>query len=244
MPDEEVAPEGPGVLRDELDQVFFDFYRVGVPGQAEAFAQAGYVGVDDDPGFDAVGVAEDDVGRFASDPGEMGEGSEFAGDFALVVVDEGLRGGADIFRFVAEEAGGADDFFEVFLPRGGHAFGVGEFLEKGGGHQVDAHVGALRGEDGGDEELECALVVEFTMGVGVGGAEDFQDARGAGFGRDGRDPHTGGQAARAPWIGGRPPRRDGPAGGLLFVHGGPRAVRRSFAFGANSESGNFSVSSL
>ena len=129
-----MAPEGPGVLRDLFDEVFLDFDRVGVFGQPEAFAQARDVGVDDDAGFDAVGVAEDDIGGFASDPGEMGEGFEFAGDFAFVVVDEGLGGGADIFRFVAEEAGGMDEVFEVFLARGGHAFGVREFLEEGGGH--------------------------------------------------------------------------------------------------------------
>ena len=172
VPDEEVAPEGPGVLGDLFDEVFFDFDRVFLLGQTEALAQAGDVGVDDDAGFDAVGVAEDDIGGFASDPGQMGEGFEFAGDFAFVVVDEGLGGGADIFRFVAEEAGGADEVFEVFLARGSHAFGVREFLEEGGGHHVDAHVGALRGEDGGDEELERAVVVEFAVGVGVGGAED------------------------------------------------------------------------
>ena len=185
MPDEEVAPEGPGVLGDLFDEVLFDFDRIFLLGQTEALAQAGDVGVDDDAGFDAVGVAEDDVGGFASDPGEMGEGFEFAGDFAFVVVDECLGGGTDIFRFVAEEAGGTDEVFEVFLARGGHAFGVRVFLEEGGGHQVDAHVGALRGEDGGDEELEGAVVVEFAVGVGVGGAEDAKKLAGASVASDG-----------------------------------------------------------
>ena len=185
VPDEEVAPEGPGVLGDELDEVFFDFDRVFLLGQTEALAQAGDVGVDHDAGLDAVGVAEDDVGGFASDPGEMGEGFEFAGDFASVVVDEGLGGGADIFRFVAEEAGGTDEVFEVFLARGGHAFGVRVFLEEGGSHQVDAHVGALRGEDGGDEELEGAVVVEFAMGIGVSGAEDAKKLAGVSVASDG-----------------------------------------------------------
>ena len=185
MPDEEVAPEGPGVLGDLFDEVFFDFDRVFLLGQTEALAQAGDVGVDDDAGFDAVSVAEDDVGGFASDPGEMGEGFEFAGDFAFVVVDEGLGGGADIFRFVAEEAGGTDEVFEVFLARGGHAFGVRVFLEEGGGHQVDAHVGALRGEDSGDEKLKGPVVVEFAVGVGVGGAEDAKKLAGASVASDG-----------------------------------------------------------
>ena len=172
-------------MGDLFEEIFFDFDRISVLGQSEAFAQAGDVGVDHNAGFDAVGVAEDDVGGFASDPGEMGEGFEFAGDFASVVVDEGLGGGADIFRFVAEEAGGTDEVFEVFLARGGHAFGVRVFLEEGGSHQVDAHVGALRGEDGGDEELEGAVVVEFAMGIGVSGAEDAKKLAGVSVASDG-----------------------------------------------------------
>ena len=196
VPDEEVAPEGPGVLGDLFDEVFFDFDRVFLLGQAEALAEAGDVGVDNDAGFDAVSVAEDDIGGFASDTREMGEGFESAGDFAFVVVDEGLGGGADVFRFVAEEAGGADEVFEVFLLGGGHAFGIGVFLEEGGGHQVDAHVGALRGEDGGDEELEGAVVVEFAVGVGVGGAEDAKKLAGASVARFFGGAGLGGRGTR------------------------------------------------
>lgn len=218
VPDEEVAPEGPGVLGDDFDEVFFDFDRVFLFGQAEALAQAGDVGVDDDAGLDAVGVAEDDIGGFASDAGEIGEGFEIFGDFAVMLLRDGFGGGNEVLGFIAEKAGGADEVFDVFLLRGGESFGVGVFFKEGGRHHVDADVGALRGEDGGDEELEGARVVEFTMGVGIGLPEDFQN-----FGGGSGTP--------------RPTR-----GGL--AHEGPRALRRSWALGANSLSGNFSVSSL
>jgi hypothetical protein len=56
------------------------------------------------------------------------------------------------------------------------------------------------------------------VGVGVGGAEGLEDGRGG---------------SGTP----RPTKRD-------FDHWAPRALRRSWALGANSESGNFSVSSL
>ena len=218
MPDEEMAPEGPGVLRDSFDQVLFDFDRVGVLGQSEAFAQAGDVGVHDDTGFNAEGVAENNIGCFASDPGETGERLQVAGDLTVMVLDQGLGGGDEVFRFVAEETGRADEVFDVFLFGDGEVTGVRVFFEEGGGHHVDAHVGALRGEDGGDEELECALVVQFAVGVGVGGAEDVENVDGG---------------SGTP----RPTRGD-------FAHGAPSALRRSLALGANSESGNFSASSL
>jgi len=182
VPDEKVAPKRPVILRDDFHQVFFDFDRVGVFGQTEALAQAGHVGVDHDAGFDAVGVAEDDVGGFASDAGQMGERFEVSGDFAVMEPDQSLGGGDEVFRFVAEETGGADEVFDVLLLRGGEGLGVRVFPEERGCHQIDAHVGALRGEDGGDEELEGSFVVQFAVGVGIGGAEDFEDGRCAGFG--------------------------------------------------------------
>jgi hypothetical protein len=178
-------------LGDSLDEVLFDFDRVGVLGQSEAFAQAGDVRVDDDTGFDAESIAENNIGCFASDPGETGERFQVAGDFTVMVLDQGLGGGDEVFRFVAEETGGADEFFDVFLFGGGEMSGVRVFFEEGGGHHVDAHIGALRGEDGGDEELKGTVVIQFAVSVGIGGAEFPKNDRCAGFGRDGRD-------ARAP----------------------------------------------
>ena len=186
------------------------------------------MGIDDDTGFNAVGVAEDDIGGFASDAGEVSEVLEILRNFTVMFPHEGFRGGDEILGFVAEETGGADEVFDVFLFGRSECFGVRVFFEKGGRHHVDAHVGALRGEDGGDEELEGALVVQFAVGVGVGGAEDVEKA-------------DGGSGTPRPTLlrGGR----DAPPGGGL-AHGAPSAERRSLALGANSESGNFSASSL
>ena len=93
-------------------------------------------------------------------------------------------------RLVAEEAGGADQFFQLGEGGGGHRLGRGEGLEERGGDEIDADVGTLRGEDGGDEELPRALVVEGADGVGVGflqGVEDGGDAGGVGGGFLGHD---------------------------------------------------------
>jgi hypothetical protein len=142
-----------------LDEVLFDFDRVFLSGQAKAPTQAGDVGVDDDTGLDSVGVAEDDVGGFASDAGKIRQGFQIFRDFAIVLLRDGLCGGDEILGFVAEKAGGADEILNVLLLGCGESLGVGVFAEEGGSHQVDADIGALRGQDGGDEELEGAAVV-------------------------------------------------------------------------------------
>ena len=175
VPDEQVAPMGPGVSGDNFHKVTFDFDRVAVLGESEALAEASNVRIDNDPGFDAEGVAENNVGGFASDARQVREGFQVAGNLAVMVLGDGGGRGADVFGFVAKEAGRADEFLDVFLRGGGHARCVGKLLEKRGGDHVDAFVGALRGEDGGNEKLESASVIERTMGVRVGAAQNLQD---------------------------------------------------------------------
>ena len=58
----------------------------------------------------------------------------------------------------------------------GQRAGVGVALEEDGRDLVDALVGALRGEDGGDGELEGAAVVERAAGLGVRLLQDVEDA--------------------------------------------------------------------
>jgi hypothetical protein len=65
------------------------------------------------------------------------------------------------------------------LIRSREVFGVGVFLEESRGHQVDADIGALRREDGGNEELEGAVVVQFAVGLGVGVPEEAKKLAGA-----------------------------------------------------------------
>ena len=53
------------------------------------------------------------------------------------------------------------------------------FLKKSGGDHVHALVGALRGKDGGDGELERIGEHELAAGVGIGRAEAGEDIGGA-----------------------------------------------------------------
>lgn len=174
--DEEVRPEGPLVLRDDLGEVVLDLDGVGgVLGEAEAVGEARDVRVDGDALVDSEGVSEDDVGGLSADAGEGVEGFHGLGDLAAVVGDEGLGHGDDGLGLVAVEAGGLDVPLELGLGDLGVGCDVGVLLEEGFGDDVDADVGALCGEDGGDEELERAGEVQRALCVGVGGLEEGED---------------------------------------------------------------------
>ncbi len=177
MPDEPVAEERPGFARNELKQVLFDFFRSFGVGESEALGEALDVGVDNDAFGAAKDFAEDDVGGFSADAWELNEGVEGVGDGAVVVFKEGAGAALNVASFGAEEAGGLDEGFEFregdfSVVAGGFASG-----EKGGGDLIDSGVGALGGEDGGDEEIEGGMIVEFAVGVGVGEGEALEEGR-------------------------------------------------------------------
>ena len=100
-----------------------------------------------------IGHAENDVGGLAGRAGNGDEFGEGVGDFAVESLDDGLGRALDGLGLVAEEAGGADEVFELGKRRLGHGRGGREALEQLRRDHVDADVGALRGEDGGDEQF-------------------------------------------------------------------------------------------
>jgi hypothetical protein len=170
---EPVAEKGPGVAGDELDEILLDADGVGEFREAEALGETADMRIDDDAFIFIEGVSEDNIRGFASSSGECGEGFKGGWHFAAMLGNEGGTHGAEVFRFVAIETGGADEGLEVLLRNGG-VIGCGAAtLEEVLGDEVDALVGALRGEDGGDEELERVRVVELAMGIGVDGWEPF-----------------------------------------------------------------------
>ncbi len=77
-----------------------------------------------------------------------------------------LRRPDDGFRFVAEEAGGLDLRLEFFGREGGEILRSGVAREKRGGDHVHARIGALGGEDGGDQQFPGAVVGEGAGGAG------------------------------------------------------------------------------
>jgi len=173
--DELVAECDPAVLRNGAHQVLFDFGGGVGLGEGEAMGQPEDVGID----YDAFGLVEadsqDNIGGFAGGAGNGDQLGECLRDFAAKVGDDLLRGSFDGFGLVAEEAGGADEGFEIGQPGLGHGCGGREALEELRGDHVDADVGALRGEDCGDEKLPGRFVMESAFRVGVGFVEGLEN---------------------------------------------------------------------
>ena len=107
-------------------------------------------------------------------PGMRSSSSMVCGDLAAELSVTTAAGALDGLGLVAEEAGGADELFE--LRQGSAAMaGRGEGLEERRRDHVDAHVGALGGEDGGHQQFPRGAVVEGALGVGVGFVQAFED---------------------------------------------------------------------
>lgn len=144
-------------------------------GQPESLAQASDVRVDHHTGVDPVGIAEDDIGRFSSDAGQDSQGIEIGRNFPPVFFGQSGRGGADVFCFVPVKPRRADEILQIGRVGPGHASRIGVFFEQRGRDHVHTHVGALRGENCRDEELERTVMNEFAVRVGVGPPQNTQD---------------------------------------------------------------------
>ena len=131
--------------------------------------------VDDDAGGDAVPRAQDDVGGFARDAGELEHLVHGLGDLAVEFFDEHACGADDVLRLGAVEACGFDELLDRGGGGFGEGFGSGEEAEELRGGFVDADVGGLGGEDGRDGQLKSIAVIQGADDVGVGLAERVED---------------------------------------------------------------------
>jgi len=217
--DEFVGELYPAVFGDDLFEVLLDFDGLGVGGELEAAREAKDVRVDDDAGGDAVPGAKDDVRGLARDAGELRHLVDGFGNFAVEFVHEDTRGGNDVLCFGTEEARALDDLLDGRRVGFRERFGGREEPEEFGRRLVDADVCGLRGEDGGDGQLERVAVVERADDVGVGLAECVEDG-GDAFGREGTFSFAGFCFGR-----------DRLACGDLFCAGGWNAFDGCGAFG-------------
>ncbi len=154
-------------MGQDLDQVFFDVNGIGLFSEIETLGDAGDVSVDDDAASDVEAGAEDDIGGFAGGSGDGEEVFDVGGDFTVEDGEDALGGGDDVFGFIVVEAGGVNVLAHFLLSGGGEVFDGGVFGEEGGGDFVDAFVGALGTEDGGDQEFPGVGVVEGAGDVGI-----------------------------------------------------------------------------
>jgi hypothetical protein len=101
------------------------------------------VRVDDDALVDAEGVAEDHVGRLATDAWQRDELGHRAGNLAAVLLDEGLGHAPQGARLVAVEAGRPDVLLELAGVSLGVVRGGAVLVEEGLRDAVYPDVGGL-----------------------------------------------------------------------------------------------------
>jgi len=166
-----MAHVDPVFLRDERAQIPLDFDRVRFGREAQAHGDAAYVRVHHDAARDAVCDAEHHVGSLARDAGQGDELLDAARYFTAEVVRDRAAGRTDGFGFVTEKAGGFDELFELARIGVCELCGRGVARKQRGRDLVDGAVGALRGEDGRDQQLPGVLVVELNLGGRDGLAE-------------------------------------------------------------------------
>ncbi len=159
---------------DAFDQAVFDGADIGAGGQASAVAEAEDMGIDGHGGL-AESDVEHDVGGFAADAGEGFEGGTIVRDFAVVLVEQGLGEGGDVFRLGLPEADGADVLGDAGLAEGDHGGGGGGLGIKPRGGLVHRDVGGLGGEHDGDEEGVGVGEVQLGFGRRVGASEGLEE---------------------------------------------------------------------
>ena len=183
VPDQLVREKDPAILRDDAHEVLLDFLGIGVAGEVEAGGEALDVGVHDHAGSDAERRAQHDVGGLARHAGQREQFLHRARDFLAEIVDQLLAGALDGLGLVAEETGRADFGFEFARIGVGEIFRRLVFLKERASHFVDADIGALRGEDCRDQQLEGVAMIQRAGDAGIGLVQfrqDGADAPGAG----------------------------------------------------------------
>jgi len=173
--DDLVGEVDPAVRREDAHQLLLHLLGRVSFGHAEAAGDAEDVGVDDDAFRLFEADAENDVGSFAGCAGDGYELGEGFGDLAVEFGADFAGGALDGLGLVVEEAGGADEGFELREGGLGHGRWGGEALEELRCDHVDADVGALGGEDGGNEQLPGRGVSEGAFDGGVGLVETLED---------------------------------------------------------------------
>src|SRR5947208_1733583 len=178
--DQRVREPRPLVARHERHQVALDLHRVLLCRQTEQRRESLQVGVDHAPFVLAEPGAEHDVRGLAAHTGELNQLLHGVGYRTSMALDQRLRHPDDGFGLVAEEPRAVDLLLQDLRVGAGVVLRRAILREQRRGDQVDPRVGGLRRQDGGDQQLERALVVQRAGGVGIGLLEtgdDLADAR-------------------------------------------------------------------
>ena len=127
----------------------------------------------------AEGLGHDDGGGLVTDAGQRLKRGEIRGHFAAVLLDEDFREAGNGGGLARRQAAGADDGADFVDRDVHHVAGIVGQGEEGGCDQVHADVGALGGEQDGDEQGERVRVIQWDRRLGIEFRETAQEMVGA-----------------------------------------------------------------
>lgn len=153
VPDQEMGKEGPVRLGYDFHQRLFHLHGVMLAGQSHPAAQTAHVGVHDDALGQVEGVAQNHVGGFSAHAREFVEMFHGTRHFTIVVFNQGSGTATDRFGLGAEKSCGADQALQLSCRDLSEVMSRSAAGKEGGSDFIDPLVGALGGENCGDEKL-------------------------------------------------------------------------------------------
>ena len=124
-----------------------------------------HVRVDNHTGLYMERFGQDDVRRLRATPGTRATRPSCA-EPLRDTAQQPFRGALDRLRLVAKEAGRLNVFLELTRWDLQIVLRLPVLAKQVGGHDVDAFIGTLRGQNRRNEQLKRVRVVERTLGVG------------------------------------------------------------------------------
>jgi len=147
-----MAGLSPPRSRQQRAQLFLHPFRLVGARPPQPARHPPHVRVDNHS-WNRKGIAEDDIGGLASDPGEGDQLGHRLRHLPVMALDHGPGATDQAGGLAAKKPGGADQCLDLLGRSRGQAGGVGKPGEQRRGHQVDARVRTLRRKDGGDQQL-------------------------------------------------------------------------------------------
>ena len=159
MPHEELVTATPPFARQEEAQPLLHAIRVALAREPEPPRHAAHVRVDRE-GLVGAEVDEHHARRLPAHPGQRLQRGAFARHAPTVERHDRAHGAHHALRLGAEKAERLDERPERLRLRARIGGGIGEAGEQCRRDEVHPRVGALRGQDDRDEELQVVLELE------------------------------------------------------------------------------------
>lgn len=167
MPDNLVGKLDPPLFWNDLHEVLLDFLGIFVARQVQAVGNADDVSIHDNAAGDSKSSSEDDIGGFSRSAGKREHFFHGLRHSPAKLFHDGFARTHNGFGFVAEESSRANLLLEVARIRICEGFRRWIFLIERFRHLVYAHIGALRGEDRGNQQLKRVFVLQLAGRGGI-----------------------------------------------------------------------------